>query len=173
MRVLFDGEIHVHYRFLDLMQAEDMDPPVDHGATVRGQQNGLLGRQGGALSMVTGLHTGQVPIRVEWHDTTPEPDLLSEEVVEVSFVCAGGPYVVRAFDTAVDVGDLPSRSLRARWLANGMDAGEEVDTRMDGEPAPDRYVLQLWPAPPAPGALLRQTSEAAAYWHRVAARADR
>lgn len=32
----------------------------------------------------------------------------------------------------------------------------------------DRYLLQLWPAPMAPDAILRQTSEHAAYWHRVA-----
>ena len=34
--------------------------------------------------------------------------------------------------------------------------------------APDRYLLQLWPAEPAPDAVVREGSEIAAYWHGVA-----
>ena len=30
----------------------------------------------------------------------------------------------------------------------------------------DRYLLQFWPAPPAPDRVVRQTSFRAAYWHR-------
>jgi hypothetical protein len=33
------------------------------------------------------------------------------------------------------------------------------------EPPLDRYLLQLWPAPPAPDAVIRETSRYAAYWH--------
>ena len=39
---------------------------------------------------------------------------------------------------------------------------------MDDDPALDRYLLQLWQAPPAPDVVFRQTSEIAAYWHGVA-----
>jgi hypothetical protein len=48
-----------------------------------------------------------------------------------------------------------------------MDAANEADVRMDGEPALDRYILQLWPAPPAPDAVLQRGSEQAEYWHSV------
>jgi hypothetical protein len=41
-------------------------------------------------------------------------------------------------------------------------------TRLDGDPALDRYLLQLWPAAWAPDAVLRQSTEAAAYWNGVA-----
>jgi hypothetical protein len=39
---------------------------------------------------------------------------------------------------------------------------------MDDEPALDRYLLQLWPAPHRAEVLVRQTSEIAAYWHSAA-----
>lgn len=59
---------------------------------------------------------------------------------------AGGPY-------------------RVRYCARGMDAARDLDTRLDDDPAPDAYLLQLWPAPPAPDAVLRVTAAAAAYRH--------
>jgi hypothetical protein len=49
-------------------------------------------------------------------------------------------------------------------------SGKELDTTEEGEAAPDRYLLQLWPAPEAPDVLVRQTSAIAAYWHSVARR---
>ncbi|SEF35067.1 hypothetical protein SAMN05421837_107715 [Amycolatopsis pretoriensis] len=49
-----------------------------------------------------------------------------------------------------------------------MDTGREQDTRLDGEAERDSYVLQFWPAPPAPDAVVRQHSAAAAYWHGFA-----
>jgi hypothetical protein len=38
----------------------------------------------------------------------------------------------------------------------------------EGELAPDRYLLQLWPAPAAPDEIEKETSAVAGYWHRVA-----
>ncbi len=35
------------------------------------------------------------------------------------------------------------------------------------EQTPDAYLLQFWPAAPAPDRILRQTSPRAAYWHRA------
>ena len=68
--------------------------------------------------------------------------------------------------------DLTETSYRVRYCATGMDEGRELDTRViddedqeDEDRAYDRYVLQFWPAPPAPDQVLRQTSETAAYWH--------
>ena len=39
---------------------------------------------------------------------------------------------------------------------------------IEGEAAPDRYLLQLWPSPRRADIVVRQTSEAAAYWHSEA-----
>lgn len=49
-----------------------------------------------------------------------------------------------------------------------MDAGRQQDTRADGEPEADAYLLQFWPALPAPDAVVRQGSEIAEYWHEYA-----
>ena len=57
---------------------------------------------------------------------------------------------------------------RARWCATGMDEAHDR-TRLDGEPEIDRYLLQLWPALPAPDAVVRRAGENAASWHGFAA----
>ncbi len=49
-----------------------------------------------------------------------------------------------------------------------MDDGRELDTRIEGEPEADRYLLLFWPAPPELDAVIKQTSETAAYWHHFA-----
>ena len=51
-----------------------------------------------------------------------------------------------------------------------MDAGKDLDTPDEGELAPDRYLLQLWPAPAAPDEVVKESSAIAGYWHRVARR---
>ncbi|WP_051798293.1 hypothetical protein [Catenuloplanes japonicus] len=59
---------------------------------------------------------------------------------------------------------LPLRtvSYRVRYCATGMDdAAAEPDT----DDAVDRYLLQFWPADPAPDEIVRQGSAHAAYWH--------
>lgn len=167
MRVLFDGEIRVHYRFLHVHPEYDIGMAM--GDASAGQANGLLGaRRPGALAMVTGLHTGDVPVRIEWHDEEPSPSPEWEEVVEASFTPGDDEYLLAAFDDTRELGALPRTPLRARWHASGMDAANEADLRMDGEPAVDRYLLQLWPAPTAPDAVIQVTSEMAADRHREA-----
>jgi len=57
---------------------------------------------------------------------------------------------------------------RVRYCASGLDAAQEQDTRMAGQPAVDRYLLQFWPQSPEPDAVIRQTCEFAGYWHEQA-----
>jgi hypothetical protein len=49
-----------------------------------------------------------------------------------------------------------------------MDEGSKLDLRTEGMPEPDRYLLLFWPAPPEPDAVIKQTSDHAAYWHAFA-----
>jgi len=49
-----------------------------------------------------------------------------------------------------------------------MDEGRQMDMPDLGESTPDRYLVQLWPAPPEPDRVLATGSKTAAYWHRVA-----
>jgi hypothetical protein len=166
-RVLLDAEVHVHYGFLDLL-------PFGADATegrlaYAGQANGLCGaRRPGALSMRTGTHTGPVPVRIEAHPARPEVPDGWQDVVEVPFTPAGPRYALTAFDSAHELA-VPAAVGRARWCADRMDDGYD-GARMDADPVADRYLLQLWPAPPAPEEVVRSSSRSAAYWADVAQR---
>ncbi|WP_240687293.1 hypothetical protein [Amycolatopsis suaedae] len=132
-----------------------------------GQRNGLCGAaEPGALFLVTGLHTGKVGFSVEWHDEAPPAGPEWEEIVEASFRPSSSRIGLCqwAGEAWWDL-DLPLAGLRVRYCASGMDAGRAADTRMDGEPRLDRYLLQFWPGEPAPDRVVRQTGETAAYWH--------
>lgn len=134
-----------------------------------GQSNGLLGAAvPGALSLMFGLHTGPEPLRIEWSETEPPVEDAWEEVVDASVDLPDQEMLLSAFEEFVDVVVPASGPHRARFNARGMDAAREMDSRDDDEPAPDRYLLQLWPAAAAPDRIVRQTSANAAYWHRAA-----
>jgi hypothetical protein len=166
MTVLLDGIVHVHYGFISL--APDGETP-DLMQARAGQVNGLCG--GGVprmLSMITGLHTGAIPFRIELHQQEPGRADDWEEVVEASIDIPEIDMTWAAFDESGPVRFEQTGSHRARYHASGMDAAHQADHRGDHEPEIDRYLLQLWPAPMAPDAILRQTSEHAVYWHRVA-----
>lgn len=98
-----------------------------------------------------------LPVATDW-----------EEVVEVSFAAWPGEYALTAFDVGAELALPGPGSYRARWHASGMDHARRADVRMNDEPALDRYLLQLWPASPTADTIVRQTSEAAGYWHGVA-----
>ncbi|MDR7275298.1 hypothetical protein [Catenuloplanes atrovinosus] len=165
MAVLFDAEISVHYGFVML---SDGDDPPDLIESRAGQRNGLCGAAiPGGLAMVTGLHTGRVPFVVRWHDEEPPVGAEWEDVVEVPFRPASPELVLSAFEDFFDVRVPSAGSLRTRYCAVGMDAANDRDTILDDEPTIDRYLLSLWPAEPAPDAVLRQSSAVAAYWHGV------
>lgn len=170
MEVLFDGPVWVHYRFLAL-EAPESPFTVRGllGESFGGQANGLCGAQVPyALQMHTGLHTGEVPVRVERYDERPGVADEWEDVVEVSVTILDAEYAVTAFEDWYGLGPLEPGDYRARWCASGMDAGADADCAGPGE-APDRYLLQLWPQAPEPDVVVRQGSAQAAYWAVVAA----
>jgi hypothetical protein len=171
MRVLFDGEVWVHYGQVYVESNPDTANPLLEAAFA-GQANGLCGAAAaGALYLITGPHTGKVGFAVEWHEGAPPGDDGWEEVVEVSFA----PASARA--ALVEWGGGASRPLvletvvyRVRYCATGMEAGRTQDSLLEGEPPLDRYLLQFWPGPPGPDRVVKQTSEVAASWHRFARR---
>ncbi|BCY10221.1 hypothetical protein [Actinoplanes sp. L3-i22] len=166
--VLFDGEIEVHYGFIDLIEAGETDRPELRAARA-GQLNGICGAtEPGFLSLITGLHTGGVAFTMEWHDTEPPIGEDWEEVVEVAYQPPSADLLLSAFEQEEPLRLPTVTSMRARYCATEMDAGHEMDTPADDESGPDRYLLQLWPSPPLPESIPRQTSQIAAYWHREA-----
>jgi len=171
MPEVFAGLVDVHYGFIDLYSDPDGsgDESDDLVGARRGQANGLVGAQvPHQLGMVTGLHTGEVPLVVTWTEDAPEVDDEWEDVVEVSVDLSTADLTIATFESAYGCTIPQSGWHRARYCVAGMDEGQELDTPEDDEVAPDRYLLQLWPAPAGPDAVVREGSEIAAYWHGVA-----
>jgi hypothetical protein len=168
--VLFDDELFVHFGFIHLMPVEAAPDLMKARA---GQVNGLLGAaELGALSMVTGTHTGRVGFRLEQLKSEPRLAQDWEDVVEASFtVPETAEMLLAAFEESTRI-DLPAFiSYRARFCAVGMDGARQADA--SGDPLTgtlDRYLLQLWPAPPRPDRVVRQSAEFARYWHSQAQR---
>ena len=169
MTVLFDGDASVHYGFLWFDAVGGTAYETDLMDARAGQTNGLLGAvEPGVLSMVTGMHSGLVALRVEVLDTPPTDVEDWEDVVEASIDVRSTDVVMSAFEWGTSF-TLPAPGwYRARWSDSGMDAGRQHERYEAAEPVVERCLLQLWPAPPAPDAVLRETSAHASYWHREA-----
>jgi hypothetical protein len=156
----------VHYGQLYVLSGQEAPEPAE---CLAGQRNGLCGAAvAGVLFLNTGLHTGRVGFSVELHDTRPPVDEAWEEIVEASFQPAGEASLTCWGGQESWPLGLAAGGYRARYCGTGMDEGDAEDTRLDGDPQFDRYLLQFWPAPPGPDAVVKQTSEAAAYWHEFA-----
>jgi hypothetical protein len=165
--VLFDDDLPVHYGFFYLSSSPET--PEDLVECRLGQVNGLCGAAvEHTLSMVTGLHTGEVPLCVEWHEASPTLGEGWEDVVEVSVEFPASEVPLSSFEDGFRL-QLPGTGWhRVRYCGKQMDAGHEVDTPDEGQAAPDAYLVQLWPAPPEPDRVVHQASQIAAYWHRLA-----
>lgn len=176
--IIFDELVDVHYGFIHVFSLVDDDefPPSATGGfdgdpvgPVMGQVCGLAGaRIPHQLSLVTGLHTGDVPLTISWDEEEPPLDEEWTDAVEVSVELRGTTLALETFEGGYGATVPQAGCHRARYCAAAMDEGNRVDTPDEGEQAPDRYLLQLWPAPQAPEAVVREGSEIAAYWHRVA-----
>lgn len=163
MRVLFDGQVFTSYAQMTLTTGM-VEPPIPDVAFI-GQENGLCGAAvAGALFLVTGTHTGWVPMRVSLWDEAPGLGEW-EDVVEASLAPAGEAAFAGWADDPVARFELPASSYRVRWNVRGMDAGHAQSNADAEHPAPDAYELMLWPAPYSSDAILRRRAAQAAYWH--------
>ncbi len=165
MKVLLDQpRVFVTYGSASVFCGDDpFDADPDPDAVYAGQENGICGAAvPGLLQLTVGTHTGWVPFRVELHAGAPEIEESWEEIVEVSFRPTGRKVHLLGLDdeTPYRLG-LPRQDYRVRYSVRGIDEAEHR-----GE-APDAYLLQFWPAAPAPDRILRRTSSRAAYWHQA------
>jgi len=165
--IVFDQEIHVDYRqfYVESGSGWAADPLNE---SLGGQANGLCGAAvpGQLLFLITGLHTGRTRVTVEVLDAPAPIGDEWEDVVEASFrpVTAKVALVQWAGEASWPL-PLAPIDYRVRYSATGMDRARRRDTLLAGEPLLDRYLLQLWPAPLAPDAVIRETSRCAAYWN--------
>ena len=163
--IVFDQEIHVHYGQFYVESRSDAF--FDLNESLGGQANGLCGAAvPGLLFLITGLHTGHTRVTIEVLDASAPIRDEWEEVVEAPFrpATAKVALVEWAYEASWPL-PLAPIDYRIRYNATGMDRSRERDTLLAGEPLLDRYLLQLWPALPAPDAVIRETSQCAAYWH--------
>jgi hypothetical protein len=169
--VLLDRVIKTDYGQFDVVYDEEGGFDGNWDRSFAGQVNGLLGaadphgfylgfgrRSGGSHLQIMlcdgppelGAHQG-----VEWEDVVEASTVVPEDA-DVSWMSWGN----------IDAGSLPTLSAgsyRMRLSARGRDVGH-ADEGAEG--VVDHYLLELWPAPVAPDAIVRTTSEDAAYWHR-------
>lgn len=164
MTVLFDAEVHVHYGFIHVDSGVGgWDGKVEHRA---GQRNGLLGAvQPGFLLILTGMHTGLVPLRVEAHEGAPPIDETFEEVVEASCDLRGPELTLSTFEWGTSIMMPQHGPHRVRLSARGYEAGRQQERYDQEEPVLDSYLLQLWPAAMAPDEVVRVTSPNADHLH--------
>ncbi len=169
MRTVFEGPVSVDYSQATVESDPSVVPDLAHARG--GQVNGLCGAAvPGVLWLTTGPQYGQVWFTVELHDTEPPVGDGWEEVVEVSFTSATAEVHLLGWGGgSSDRLDVGPGDWRVRYCLTEMDDAPSRMPAPRGEPPLDRYLLQFWPAEPAPDRVVRQTSAAAADWHRVAA----
>jgi hypothetical protein len=114
MRVLFEGPVEVHYRFITVHHVK-RGPNGKTKKEHAGQENGLCGAAvPGFLSLVTGLHTGVVGCTVELHPAEPALGEQSEEIVEVSFATKKKRLGLHGFESQYEF-SLPKGEYRVRY----------------------------------------------------------
>ncbi|WP_368498792.1 hypothetical protein [Herbiconiux sp. A18JL235] len=162
--VLMDALVFTNYGQFEIVQAaEGFDGGADR--FFAGQENGWVAAAvPGVLYLPLARWGGGSSVRVEhWTEEPPLEDW--EDIVEVSTTFRSGEPIVW-MTWGGDVGgtlDLPPATYRVRVNARGRDAGHDGEF---AEGIVDHYLLQFWPAPPAPDRVLKTTSANAAYWNR-------
>jgi hypothetical protein len=166
MQTLFSGEVHVAYGQVYVCSDDDGH---DLGDSFAGQRAGLCGGAvPGHLFLLTGTHTGSVPVTVELYETEPPLDADAwEDIVEVSFRPVSDKTCLVEWDYRRYPLPLSETSYRVRYHCRGMDETHDA-VRGAGEPVLDEYLLRFWPSPPASDRVVKETSRAAAYWHEFA-----
>jgi hypothetical protein len=168
VRVLLDGVIDTDYGQFDLVWGDDYGFDGDVDRFFAGQVNGLVGAASGqGLYVNLARRSGGSPVRIVLlQDAAPAPDREEwEDIVEVSITIPPGVEPKWSTWAGENSGplDIPPRTYRVRTSAHGRDAGRGGEFAGG---AVDRYLLEIWPAPAQPDAIIQSTSADADYWHR-------
>jgi hypothetical protein len=163
--VLLDQVVFTDYGQFSLEWGEDMwDGDADR--FFASQENGWVAAAvADVVHVIMARRYGGSSVRVESWADEPELEPGWEDCVEVSLAIPTGAEARWATWAGEDGGplDLPEGTSRLRVSARGRDAGRGDPE--DGEVV-DFYLLQLWPAPTAPDAIVKVGSSDADYWNR-------
>ncbi len=150
--ILYQGELFADYFQLYLHDEGHPDLPDDYTDEVLARRL-MVGPYAVVLQTARNM---TVPIRVEWHDQRPAPDLDAyQHVVEARFDCPSGQLVLAGLtDYAPTAPRLPVTvgPLGVRASFSGLDTLDE-----DGLEGDDRYVIQLWPGAGTEGVRVLKT----------------
>lgn len=122
--------------------------------------------------MVTALHTGHIGFRIEVWDDEPTIEDVWDEVVEVSYTAGPDTCTLAAFEWQQELHAcelVPDRGYRVRFSGRNVEEAQRADSIGHEDPPIDQYLLQFWPdGVPRDDAVVRETTDWARYWHRVA-----
>ncbi|SIM49709.1 hypothetical protein [Micromonospora cremea] len=163
---LLNQVVYTDYGQLTLEWGEDIwDGDADR--FFKDQQNGLVGAAvPDNVVIMLARRSGGSPVRIVLEATEPRASADWEDVVEASFDLPLG-RVMRWSTWAGESGGplaVPPGQYRLRVSAAGRDAGAQGEF---ADEVVDRYLIELWPAPAAPDAVLRVGSDNAGYWHKT------
>ncbi|GGF61755.1 hypothetical protein GCM10007301_21840 [Azorhizobium oxalatiphilum] len=145
-KVLFEGTLLADFFQIYLRDAA-------HPALPEGYDDAAIARRLMAGPYAVILHTARnmpVPLRVEWHNARPEPDLSAgQHVVEAGFASPSGTLVLAGltdYEPTAPRLAVPAGPLGVRAVLSGLDT-----LSADGLEGRDVYLLQLWPGAMPPG----------------------
>ncbi|NTG20697.1 hypothetical protein G6L00_09670 [Agrobacterium rhizogenes] len=140
LKVLYQGNLFADYFQIYLRDEGHPDLPDDY-------TDHTIARRLAAGPYAIILHTVRnmtVPVRVEWHDRRPSPDLDAyQHVVEARFNCPSGQLVLAGltdYDPTASRLAVRAGPLGVRASFSGLDTLSE-----DGLEGDDHYLVQLWP----------------------------
>jgi hypothetical protein len=165
--VLLDQVIDTDYGQFDLGWSVPFGFDGDFDRFFEGQVNGLVGAaDANGVYLNLARRSGGSKVRIELVEQPPEPRLETwEDVVEVSVTIPQGADPRWASWAGADGGALliPVGTYRLRVSARGRDAGRNGEF---AEGVVESYLLEFWPAPIQPDAVVHVGSDDAAYWHQ-------
>lgn len=159
---LYSGPVPVAYMQFYLSSPADYTDDTPALAAGLDPGNGLVDTSVAPIKFTTGLHTGTVAVTVETAGDRPDVATSWEEIVETP-LAVDAPLTLTGWGTSEPDIELPLSpgTYRLRYSASNMTAAREADTGA----MIDSYLITIWPSPLAPGEVLKQTSDIAAYWH--------
>jgi hypothetical protein len=163
---LLNRLVDTDYGQLTLDWGEDLwDGDADR--FFKDQHNGLVGAavSGTVVIMLARWSSGSA-VRIVLEASEPRTNADWEDVVETSFDLPPGRLMRWSTWGGGSGGPLsvPPGQYRLRVSAVGRDAGVQNEF---ADEVVDRYLLELWPAPAAPDAVLRVGSDDARRWHQT------
>ncbi len=143
----------------------DVDWYGDMRACFSAQKNGLCGVSvEGIIFFVTGLHTGNITLTINYLDSEPDIDDLHNEIVEASFKVSDSGIRLEAWGEEVkEKMPLLPGTYRIRYSAKNFGLAEELGKYDEGDV--EFYRIEIWPAPYAEDNIIKVTTESAKYWH--------